>query len=229
MKFGKWSVVFIVFSLICLIGTISIILFQTSKVSGQPNVKKNHALNKNESINDKGFISTHFWETRFKGKKYRLSYKITSTKLDDSITADGQILSIFDESKNKLFEEKAVSFSDITYNNLLATESTQLIIKSINYGGSGNFLKILDYQNNQIVDLTKDIDTLYDGFAEIVPQFGAKRSPINHPYQILLTSPGLANPTHYTRVFNFRNGKYVYEGEYSRTDAETYVKAIINK
>lgn len=174
-------------------------------------------------------VCNRFWFTRSKGRETQLTFVVKPAKLEGTTQADGELLFILDEAGKTIFEHRAVSFSKIWTGRVLGKERSQLVIENVNYGGSGRFFKVLDYTNNQVVDLTEDSDAMYDAFAEIVPQFHKGSDAIKEPFQILLTSPGLSNPIHYTTVLRYRNGKYVLVGQYIRNEAAAFTEKLMTK
>ena len=198
----------------------------SQQIEAQSEIPKKDLLQKSVCNQEK--FESGFWYVRMDGVERRLSYTIYPTKLENVVQNQGETLNIFDESGNKIYEEKASYFAGFMQETVLAKVSPQLIIKSVNYGGSGRFLKVLDYRNGKVVDLTEDVDTLYDAFAEIRPQFQKGSKTISEPYQILLTSPGLSSPTYQTRVIKYINGKYIEVGAFPQQKVDAIVESIID-
>jgi hypothetical protein len=127
---------------------------------------------------------------------------------------DSEVLSITDANGKLLFRESATYFDKVFTFSILRQARPQLIIPSINYGGSGRFFKVLDYRDGKVISLNDADDTLYSGDFTILPQYQEKRY-FELPYQVLLTESVAAEGADAT-ILRFANGRYVSVGKVSQ-------------
>lgn len=128
-----------------------------------------------------------------------------------SSESGGELLCIFDKHNHKLFEDSATSFDGIEIFHILRKQTPQMIIKSINYGGSGRFFKILDYNEGKVITLTNEDDTMYSGDVTILSQYQEEKY-YTLPYQVFLTEDLVSNDAPAT-VLQYVNGKYTAVGK----------------
>lgn len=177
---------------------------------------------------DKNFIAFGYWPVRFEDG-VSLHYVVSKYVDIGDQNRGGQKLSIFDESGKLLYEETAISFGKVYSLGALRNSTSQLILSSINYGGSARFFKVLDFREGRVKPITSEDDMQFTADAQISPQFRNGVRTDTEPYEIVLTDPGLASNTHYARVYRYKNGKYVYQAEYNRQTAGDAVERLSSR
>lgn len=161
-----------------------------------------------------------------------LVYTIRTFDADQEFPRGGSKLTIQNKSGAMIYEEKADSFGNVFIRRLLPRSRASQMIIEANYGGTANYLLILNNENGNILEISplpSDKDALgFDADAEIVPQFVKGKSAPAEPYQILLTSPFVSSH-YYTKVYRFLNGKYRYAGEFSRQEIDKLIEEKIKR
>lgn len=170
---------------------------------------------------DKRIVAFGHWGT--------MTYMIRLFDKTSDYERGGQYLSIFNESGDIIYEEKAVSFGQVYSESILRNSNATQLVININYGGSSLFLKILDYQNGKVVDLMRDVDSSFSANAEITPQFRTGGQPYREPYQIILTESNLATNKHQASIYRYVNGKYTYIGVVSQEKVGDAIESLIRK
>lgn len=105
---------------------------------------------------------------------------------------------------------------------ILRQNRNQMIIQSVNYGGSGRFFKILDYKDNKIITLTNEDDTLYSGDITIIPQYQEDKY-YALPYQVFLTE-NLVSEDAAATVLRYVDGKYLSVGKINQKEMWKFLK-----
>lgn len=158
----------------------------------------------------------------------KLYYLTKEKPAEEENSTGGEFLRIYDSSHNLIFEEDAVSFGGIEVVPILRQARGQLVIKSINNGGSGSFFQVLDYQGGKIVSLTNEEETLYSGEITIFPQYQDGEKHYSAPYQFFLNDHVISSsPT--ASVLRFSNGKYVNVGKLDLVEAGKSIDRNISK
>ncbi|MBA3352590.1 MAG: hypothetical protein H0U23_09235 [Blastocatellia bacterium] len=159
----------------------------------------------------KGINRYGIWKLSEKPKD-RLYYFIGVDKDEP----DSEVLSILDTNETLLLRESAIHFDKVFTFYILREDRPQLIIPSINYGGSGRFFKVLDYRDGKVINLNDEDDALYSGDFTILPQYQEKRY-FELPYQVLLTENAASEDAEAT-ILRYLDGKYVSAGKVSQRD-----------
>jgi hypothetical protein len=144
-------------------------------------------------------------------------------KAAQNVDYEEEVFSIYDYKKRMIYRETANSFDGVEIKNLLDQKRSQMVIKRINFGGSGDIFKILDYQNGEIVSLTDNDDTLYSGEVTIIPQYQDQKY-YSLPYQVFLSN-NLVSKDATATVLRYVDGKYVAVGEFNQNIIGASVKA----
>jgi hypothetical protein len=176
------------------------------------------------SLANAGIIDFGVWSV---GDTEKLFYLTRNSAPDPASTAGGQILAIYNSSHRLIYEEKATSFAGIEQFAILRQSRPQLLIKSINYGGTGRFFKILDFQGGKVVSLTENDDTLYSGDVLIIPQY-QNDSYFSVPYQVLL-SQYLTASTADATVLRYIKGRYVSVGNVEQSKVASFMDKHIEE
>jgi len=171
-----------------------------------------------QNLANKGVSNFGVWPV---GSDEKLYYLIKKVPADKGASSD-ELLRIYDDTHKLIYEERANAFSGIEPFNILRQPKKQLVIKSVNYGGSGRFFKILDFQNGSVISLTNNDDTMYSGDIEILPQYQDDVKYFSVPYQILLNEYG-SSPSAEATVLRYLNGRYVAVGKVSQLDVGNFI------
>lgn len=230
----KARVVYVSCMITVLIVAISIIVLQrnfNSNGHSPSNVVavESHDTNIESLLRDERVIAFGRWITAEYGG-VNLSYIIRAFDQAPNCEGAGEKLQIFNNSGTLIYEECFSGIDRIFSRNILRNARSPQLIMEVNYGGSASLLKILDYQDGRIVDLTNDIETDFSANAEVRPQFQSSVHPATEPYQILLTNPGLAGHSRkYTSVYRYRDGTYRYVGEFIQQQVDDYIEQLITQ
>lgn len=147
------------------------------------------------------------WQTLIDSPK-KLYYFVKSQVQDDK--TDVEVLNIHDENGKLIYQDTAGSFEGIEIFDILRQKGNQMIIKQVNYGGSGSFFQILDYKNGKVVSVTNEDDALYSGELTIIPQYHEEKY-YSLPYQVFL-SQYLVSKDAPATVLRYVGDKYVSVG-----------------
>jgi hypothetical protein len=147
---------------------------------------------------------------------------------DEEFPSGSELFRIYDNTHKLIYEEKANGFSGIEIFAILRQSRSQLIIKAINYGGSGRFFKILDFQEGKVICLTNEDDTLYSGDIEILPQYQKDVKYYSTPYQVFLTE-SVSSPSPEATVLRYVNGKYVSVGKLNQLEVGNFINENLSK
>lgn len=222
MKSNKF--IFVVITIIFLISVLALVFVsnkETLKMSLESNDCNVLAFYK------KGIANYGIWNIGTREGDY-LFYLIKEAKADNEYLYDGKSLNIYDKDGELIYEERANSFGGIEILDILRQSRGQLIIKSVNYGGSGRFFKILDYREGKIISITDENDTIYSGGVEILPQYQKGVKPYSEPYQILLTDT-LTSSSPEATVLRYVNDRYVSVGILSQTEVGDFIDKSISE
>ncbi len=158
----------------------------------------------------------------------KLFYLTKEKPADEKHPIGGEFLRIYDSNHKLIFEEAAVSFGEIEVISMLRQAKRQLVIKSINNGGSGRFFQILDFQGGKIVSLTNEDETLYSGEIAIFPQYHDGEKNYSAPLQVFLNDYLISSsPT--SSVLRFSNGKYLNVGKLDLVEVGKSIDRNISK
>jgi hypothetical protein len=122
----------------------------------------------------------------------------------------GVELSIVNPSGVSLYQNNYAAVEKIYSIFALRKSPPQLVIE-FNEGGNSNFLKILDFQDGKVVDISGDEPLQFDMGAEVRPQIRNGTNPLREPFEILLRQR-LGSEFH-TDVYRYCSGAYAYVGE----------------
>jgi|SRR5687768_3733233 len=154
-----------------------------------------------------------------------------SEKADDKLfyfiavnedTSNSETLRISNMNGKVLFETEANDFGRVFIFNILRQGRPQMIIPSINYGGSSRFFSILDYVDGKVIALSDEDEAQYSGDFTIVPQYQEERY-FALPFQILLTE-AVASKDAEATVLRYVDGRYLAVGNVSQRDLWTRKK-----
>lgn len=152
---------------------------------------------------------------------------------DPNYDGKGVKLSVLDQSGTEIYSDYFSSVNHIYPISALRKGSTQLVIE-FDYGGNTSFLKMLDYHNGKIVNLTKAIepDNDFTAGAEVRPQFRSTVNPAMEPFQVQLTQGSSGLPSageKYTKTFRYKDNFYQYIGEFSQQKVDDYIEKLMEE
>ncbi|MEO7969932.1 MAG: hypothetical protein ABI698_01440 [bacterium] len=155
---------------------------------------------------------------------------VRSFKQDPNYKGAGVKLTIQDQLGKVVFEEYFSDVSRIYSSYALRKPSPQLVLE-VDYGGSTNFIKVLDYQNGNVIDLM-DAVKMANEFAtgaEVRPQLRTGVNAAIEPYEIFLTQGiGLASPAQkITNVFRYKDGRYRYFGQFPQEKVDDHIEDLL--
>lgn len=140
-------------------------------------------------------------------------------------------LKIFEPDGRPLYTVRADRFGVIGPRELFPNSGkrSQLVIGSVNYGGNGDFLQILDVQDGKVVSLTAEEDGfLYTGFAVALPRYDAGGKYFARPFQFVLQEH-LTDDHAVGRVLRFVDGKFRDVGEIEMKTVGKMIEDSIEK
>lgn len=157
-----------------------------------------------ESLAEAGVSDSGVWKTG-PWVSDTLIYVVHKIPAGEEFPGGGEMLRVYDGG-TVVLEEKANDFNGIETTHILRTKIPQMIVKSVNFGGSGNYFRVYDFRDGKVVQLTNDDDTLYSGSVAIVPQFQNPRY-FELPLQVLL-SQQIASESAEATVLRFENDRF---------------------
>lgn len=177
-------------------------------------------------LSDRRLIAFNRWSNERNGNP-NLSYVIRASEERDC-AGSGVKLTILNNASVTIHEDRFCWIDSIYPRDVLRKGMPQLIIEA-NLGGNEDFLKVLAYQDGKVIDLTREIESDYGSHAEVRPQFRSGIYPAVEPYQIMLTTAGLASSEEkYTSVYRYKGVSYKLVGEFSATKADDLIEKLMN-
>jgi hypothetical protein len=159
-----------------------------------------------------------------------LSCIVRAFDQDPKYEGAGVKLTIHDQAGKVVFGDYFSGVHRIYYSYALRTPAPQLVLE-VDYGGSTNFIKVLDYQNGKVIDLMDAANSTseFATSAELRPQLRAGVNSAIEPYQIFLTQGiGLASPAEKsTNVYRYKDGRYRYLGQFPQQKVDDYIEDLL--
>ena len=199
---------------------------RSSVTSAQDNGDTSKAIS--ERLKADRIISAHTWNVTAANEldEHNLLCVIRSFDSDPDYEGRGVKLSIFDGSKGLIYEDKFTSVDEIRSMGGRYDAPPQIIL-DVNYGGNANFLQILGYRNGKVIEM---LNEMHGSGYEIRSQFRSSVIRAKEHPQVILISDGLASPGEkFASIYRYKNGKYIYVGEYSQRKADDFIERTISK
>jgi hypothetical protein len=180
-----------------------------------------------KQISDERIVAVHRWHVEDGGEKSLLCV-FTSFDSDSHYEGKGVRLSILEPSGTSIYDAYFTELHRVYSLFALLNLSEQLVME-IDYGGSTEFLRMLDYRDGKVVNLIDEKESDFDIGAEVRPQFRRGINPGAEPLQIMLTrGVGLASPARkYTSVYRYQNGKYRHFGDFSQQEVDDHIENLL--
>ena len=197
-----------------------------SVVSAQDNRDTSKAVS--ERLKYDRVVSVHTWNVTAEDEvgDHNLLCVIQAFESHPNYEGRGVELSVFDESKELIYEDEFTSVGEIRSMGGRYDSPPQLILE-VNYGGNADVLQILGYRNGKVTEMLNEM--IGSGY-EIRPQFRSSVTPAKENLQVVLISAGLASPGEkFASVYRYQNGKYVYVGKYSQKKADDFIERSLSK
>lgn len=156
--------------------------------------------------------------------------RVNESAAPESVFKESDKLSIYDENHKKLYELKDFVISDIESVRLLTPISREILVTS-NGGGTDNFLTVLKYEKDKIVEALDTSETQFRGGYFTMPQY---RTGMDGPYfkpsqLIVVQQVGGIDTNPSASVFRAKGGKLQKVGEVHMQELGDFIEKQIAK